>query len=139
MPLLPERRTHPRYPTGKIVSCSHRDKRFLTLTLNLGLGGMKIKTHYHLPQGAVLDFNLILRDFSVDLKGRTLYSQGGLPRKQKASGIEFMDLSEQNRNMSHDYLINLERWPKKRGMRFPSEETATRENIRSAVGKGKIK
>jgi hypothetical protein len=133
MLLLPLRRIHQRYPLQNITSYSHRDKHFLTLTLNLGLGGMKIKTHYHLPEGELFDFTLELGEASIGLKGRTVYSHA-LPNNQKVSGIEFMHLSEQDRTILRDYLITLEPWPKKRGMHSPDERTASREKKRPTVG-----
>jgi hypothetical protein len=133
MLLLPLRRNHLRYPANKVISYSHRDKRLLTVTLNLGLGGMKTKTPYHLSPGELLDFTLVLGDASIGLKGRTVYSHA-LPNKQKISGIEFIDLSEQDWRMLRDYLIALERWPKKRGMGYAAKRRATREKKRSTVG-----
>ena len=112
MLLLPLRRSHQRYPTNRIVSYCHKGKRFLTLTLNLGLGGMKIKTHYRLPEGELLDFNLVLGDVSIGLKGRTVYSDF-LPGKQRVSGIQFVEVSERSRSTLHNYLAALEEWPKK--------------------------
>jgi len=133
MLLLPLRRSHQRYSLQNITSYCHRDKQFLTLTLNLGMGGMKIKTHYHLPEDELLVFTLVLGDTSIGLKGRTIYSHA-LPGRQKVSGIEFMDLSAQDRNILRDYLITLEPWPKKRGMHSPGKRKATREKKRPTVG-----
>ena len=134
MLLLPLRRSHARYSLKKIVSYCYEEKRFLTFTLNLGLGGMKIKTHYNLPEGEISDFTLVLGDTSIGLKGRTVYSHA-LPGKQIVSGIEFMDLSERDRNTLRDHLATLGQLPKKRGMRSPSERPATRAKIWPAGGK----
>ena len=134
MHLLPLRRSHLRYPANKVISYSHRDKRLLTVTLNLGLGGMKIKTHCHLSPGELLDFTLVLGDASIGLKGRTVYSHA-LPNRQTASGIEFVNLSEQDRNILHDYLITLQRWPKKRGMRYAGRRNVTRTTVLPRTGK----
>lgn len=137
MLFLPLRRSHLRYPASKVISYSHRGKRFLTLTLNLGLGGMKIKTHYHLSSGELLDFTLVLGDASIELKGRTIYSQA-FPRKQRVSGIEFMNLSAKDRNILRDYLIILEPWPKKkRGMRYAGKTKAPRATVLPRTGKGR--
>ncbi len=132
MLLLPLRRSHLRYPANKVIAYSHRDKRLLTVTLNLGLGGMRIKTPYHLPEGELLDFTFVLGEASIRLKGRTIYSHA-LPGRQKVSGIEFMHLSEQDRTILRDYLITLEPWPKKRGMHSPGERTTSREKKRPTV------
>ena len=66
--LLPLRRSHQRYPINKIISYRHKCKHFLTLTLDLGLDGMKIKTHRYLPEGEYLDFKLVLGRMGVVLK-----------------------------------------------------------------------
>jgi hypothetical protein len=65
----------------------------LTLTLDLGLGGMKIKTHHqYLPENECMDFTLVLGHKSIWPKGRIAYSRL-LPDNQCVSGIEFMALS----------------------------------------------
>lgn len=132
MLLLPLRRSHQRYPTNRIVSYCHKGKRFLTLTLNLGLGGMKIKTHYRLPEDELLDFNLVLGDVSIGLKGRTVYSDF-LSGKQRVSGIQFVELSEQSRSTLHNYLAALEEWPKKgmarAGNRISTQGRKNREKL----------
>jgi len=58
VPLL--RRAHPRYLVHKIVSYTHGGKDFLTLTVDLGLGGMRINTHFPLPKDEFLNFRLVL-------------------------------------------------------------------------------
>jgi hypothetical protein len=112
MAFLPERRIHPRYPVQKILSYCHNDKRYLTLTLNLGLGGMMIKNHYRLPEGDHLDLDLVLGSTSIGLKGRTVYSDL-LPGGQMVSGVQFTEISGQDRSMLGGYLATLEQWPRK--------------------------
>lgn len=110
--LLPLRRKHHRHSIQKIAAYSYMGKHFLTLTLDLGLGGMKIKTQDPLPAGERLDVKLALGDISVGLKGRTIYSHS-LPDNQIVAGIHFLELSEQDMTLLHDFLKTLERWPKK--------------------------
>ena len=110
--LLPLRRIHLRHSIQRIAAYSYMEKDFLTLTLDLGLGGMKIKTQDPLPAGERLDVKLALGDISVGLKGRTIYSHS-LPDNQMVAGIHFLELSEQDMTLLHDFLETLERWPKK--------------------------
>jgi hypothetical protein len=55
-----ERRAYVRYTVSKIVSFAHRGKELLTVTMDLTMGGMKIKTHYTLPKNEHLKFKMIL-------------------------------------------------------------------------------
>ena len=111
MPFLSERRIHLRYPAQKIVSYCYKNKRYLTLTQNVGLGGMMIKTHYRLFEGEHLNFDIVLGTNSIGLKGRTIYSRS-LPGGQMVSGVQFLELSKQHRNMLRGYLATIERWPR---------------------------
>jgi len=101
------RRSYPRYPVQRIASYHYGERRFLTLTLDLGLGGMKIKTNDHLPEGEHLDFKLVLGTSSIWVKGRIAYS-GFLKDKQSVSGVQFIELSSQADIILRDYLANSE-------------------------------
>lgn len=89
----PARRRHARYMVKRITSYAYGGKQFLTLTLDLGLGGMKIKTHLHLPVDECLDFKLILEEHPIRPTGRIAYS-GVLADQQTVSGVQFMTLSD---------------------------------------------
>ncbi len=115
MSRFPRERDHTRHATRVICSYSHRDKRFLTLTLDLGLGGTKIETCRCLPKGEEVDIQLILQDNCVQLKGRTIYSHL-LPGKRIRSGIQFLEVSEESRTLLEEYLTDLEKWPKPKDM-----------------------
>lgn len=121
MVLLPLRRSHPRYPVQKIASYHYGGKSLLTLTLDLGLGGMKIKTHQHLCEDERLIFKLVLGRDSIQLKGRIVYSLL-LPDKQSVSGVQFLDVSEANRSLLEDCLTNLNAWMKQKGMPLKSKK-----------------
>lgn len=102
------RRGHPRYPIHRIVSYHHEDQSVLTLTLDLGLGGMKIKTYAPLPRDECLRFRLVLGVNSIWLKGRVAYSRLSSDH-QAVSGIEFIELSKGDQVSLGDYLSSLER------------------------------
>lgn len=106
MPNALKRRRHPRFGVRRIVSYRYEGKRFLTLTLDLGLGGMKIETSASLPKDECLDFQLVLENTSLWLKGRTVYSQLVSDRKN-ASGIRFLNVSEKDRVLLQNCLTRL--------------------------------
>jgi hypothetical protein len=108
MPFLSERRIHPRYAVQKIVSYRYKHKKYLTLTLNVGLGGIQIKTHCGLPEGEHLDLEFVLGSTSIRLKGRTVYSES-LPGGQRVSGVQFTGMSYQGHSMLRGYLSILEK------------------------------
>ncbi len=87
-----ERRSYPRYQVQKIVSYAHGHKKLLPVTLDLAMSGMKIKTHYTLPQNENLNFKLVLGKNSISPEGRVAYGRI-LAGKQNVSGIQFVELS----------------------------------------------
>ncbi len=118
-------RGYPRYPVHKIVLYKYRGRQFLTLTLDLAMGGMKIKGSRHLQGDKVLRFKLILGEDSIWLKGRILHS-GFVSDKQRVSGIQFTELSPTDHGLLKRYLAPLEEWP--------SFREGSRVNIRSQSG-----
>jgi hypothetical protein len=107
--LLPPRRIHPRYPVQKIASYQYRGKDHLTLTVDLGLGGMKIRTHERLSEEEHLDLRLVLGRDSIRMRGRIVYSQF-LPEKAGVSGVQFVEISDQSQTALADYLGTLDQW-----------------------------
>ncbi len=116
MPLSPHTRIRSRYPFCKIVSYHHAGRQFLTVTLNLGIDGMKIETHYPLSNNEELNFKLILGENSICSKGRVVRSES-LPGKRTVSDVEFIELSEQNLATLQSHLTILEEWPRPQDMR----------------------
>jgi hypothetical protein len=115
MPAFSLPRGHPRHLVHRIASYYFGGKRFLTVTLDLGMGGMKIKTPHCLPEGDHLSFRLVLESDAIWLKGRIVYSRF-LPDKQGVSGVQFIDLSADAHSLLQGYLSTVEAWPKARGM-----------------------
>jgi hypothetical protein len=132
MPRFPEVKPHPRYPVHKVVSYHHSGKQFLTLTQDLGIDGMRIETHYHLPTDEELTFNLILGKTIIGSKGRVVRSEL-LTRKRTVSDIEFTKLSEQDLATLRNYLATLEKWPKPRGMLSTRERRSIEPRSREAA------
>ena len=96
-----------RHAVHKIVSYTHGRKQLLTLTLDLAMGGIKIKTHYRLPENELLNFELVMGDNSICPKGRIVYSKS-LSDKQSASCIQFIELSAQDHGLLEEYVFTLE-------------------------------
>jgi hypothetical protein len=87
----------------------------LTLTLDLGLGGMKIDTSNRLPKGQFLNFKLVLRADSIWPKGRIAYSKVHLGNRN-LSGVQFVELSSEDCISLQKCLAFQEELPKPRGM-----------------------
>lgn len=109
-----EARNHPRYAIRKIASYSYAGKRFLTLTMDLGLDGMRIETSEHLSKGASLDIQLVLGRKSICPRGEVVYSHV-LSEGRYVSGVEFVESSEKDRRRLRGYLTTLKEqkrgWP----------------------------
>jgi hypothetical protein len=97
-----------RYPVRKLVSYEYRGKRYLTLTLELGLDGMVIETNHGFPRDGHLTMQLILGKQSIAIKGRVVRSQL-LSDMTILSDIQFLESSEQSWELLGDYLRFLDR------------------------------
>jgi hypothetical protein len=100
-------RSHSRYPIHKVVSYQYQGKSLLTFTLDLSMGGMKIKTQSALPRDEYLRFKLVLGANSFWLRGRIAYSRF-TPDQQIVSGVHFVGLSRDKRQSLQNYLATLE-------------------------------
>jgi len=127
-------RSHPRYRVQKIASYQYGGKQFLTLTQDLGLGGMKINTHDYLPENEHLSFNLVLRESSIRFKGRIAYSNLP-PDGGGVSGIQFTEVTEEDYTSLQTYLASLEEWPKTQGMLSAGERAGARIGSRKTTEK----
>lgn len=114
MPILPLAGIFARYPVQRIVSYHHADKRFLTLTLELGMDGMRIETHDRLPHGEQVNFQLVLGEHSIWSRGRVVRSEV-LTRNRTVSDIEFVQLTEPNLAALQEHLAALDNRPKPPG------------------------
>jgi hypothetical protein len=101
-----ERRAHRRYQGHKIVSYTHGQKQLLTLAVDLGMGGMKIKTDYKLPKNERLKFTMVLGKDSITSEGRVIYSKTR-PGGQRVSGIQFLGLSRGDCALLRAYLTTV--------------------------------
>ncbi len=102
-----ERRAYPRYKVQKIVSYTHRGKKLLTVTVDLGMGGMKIKTHYKIPKNESMNFEIVLGDSSISSEGRVVYSKM-VSDTGRVSGIQFLRLSRRDSALLHACLSAIE-------------------------------
>ena len=111
-----ERRAYPRYEIPTIVSYAHRQKQLLTSTLNLSMGGMKIKAHQVLPKNEEVDFTIVLEGKSIASSGRVIYNKV-LRGDQRISGIQFLGLSRRASLLLREHLsTSLEARPPRKGM-----------------------
>jgi hypothetical protein len=106
-----EARSHPRYSVHKLASYNYRGKRFLTVTLNLGLGGMMVDTPHYLSEDEELDIQLALQRNSISAKARVVHSRL-ISERQYISGLQFTQVLEQDQSSLRSYLTTLQGWPK---------------------------
>jgi hypothetical protein len=97
---------YPRYPIQKIVSYEYEGESVLTLTLDLGEGGMKIETQRPLPMDACMRFKLFLGANSIWLETRIVNIQL-TPDRQAISDIHFTELSRKDHHLLRTYLATL--------------------------------
>ena len=110
-----ERRAYPRYEIHTIVSYAHRQKQLLTSTLNLSMGGMKIKAHQILPKNEDLGFTMVLGGRSIASSGRVIYNKV-LRGDQRISGIQFLRLSRRASHLLREHLSSLKARLPRKGM-----------------------
>jgi len=106
-----EARSHPRYSVRKLAAYNYRGKRFLTVTLNLGLGGMMVDTTHYLPGDEDLDIQLALERNCISPKGRVVHSRL-VSERHYISGFQFIQVPEQDQSSLKNYLATLRGWPK---------------------------
>lgn len=102
-----EARSHQRHAVHNFVSYRYGGNRFLTVALNLGVDGIRIFTYHFLPKEEQLDIQLVLGRNSIWLKGRSVYCQL-ISEGQYISGLQFVEVLEQDRNFLENYLRHKE-------------------------------
>jgi PAS domain S-box-containing protein len=110
-----------RYPVRKIVSCQNGGKKFLALTVNLSLGGMKIEAPHHLETNQRLSSVLVLDRKPLPSEGRVVYSFSD-PQGQVLAGIEFVEIAEEDRKALKTFLMKQKRLPQKNQPLFGEKE-----------------
>jgi hypothetical protein len=93
------------------ASYQYGGKQCLTVTQDLGLGGMKIKADSRLPEGGCLGIKLVLRDKTISLKGRVVNNRF-LHDGQIVAGIQFVELSSEDYSSLENCLSTLEQRPR---------------------------
>lgn len=102
-----ERRSHPRYGVHKIVTYVYGSEKLLTLTLDLGLGGMRIRAHHRMSKDEQLTFKLVLGARCIELMGRIVCSRV-LHADERVAGVQFTKLSAEDFALLQRYLATLE-------------------------------
>jgi hypothetical protein len=105
-----EARRHPRYPVRRLACYSYEGKRFLTVTINLGLGGMMADISHYLPENEQISLQLVLGRKSIWPRVRTVHCRWRSERSY-LSGFQFINLSEQDQTLLKDYLAAVEGSP----------------------------
>ena len=102
-----EARRYPRYPVRRLACYSYGGKRFLTVTVNLGLGGMMVDLSHYLPEDEQMDIQLVLGRHSIWPKVRRVHCRW-CPERSYISGFQFINLSEQDQALLKEYLATVE-------------------------------
>ncbi len=105
-----EARRYPRYPVRRLASYSYGGKRFLTVTINLGLGGMMVDLSHYLPENEQMDIQLVLGRNSIWPKVRRVHCRLRSERSY-ISGFQFIEISEQDQRLLEEYLTTVENSP----------------------------
>lgn len=101
-----EARRYPRYPTRRLASYSYEGKRYLTVTINLGLGGMMADLSHYLPENEQMDIQLVLGRRSIWPKVRRVHCRLRSERSY-ISGFQFIQISEKDQTLLKEYLANV--------------------------------
>ncbi len=103
--LVEERRKYERFYTSTPIVYKMNSSHEVTKTINLSLGGARISTDLKLPLAETLELILILGSKACLLKGDVVYSEKAKGELLKYhSGIEFKDLSSEDRKNLQDYF-----------------------------------
>jgi len=98
-----QRRVHSRYTIHKIVSYGYGAGGFLTLTADLGVGGMKIATSQFLPRNGRFVFLITLGTKTIQAGGRVVHTRL-VSMQESVAGIEFTDISTKDRALLQKFL-----------------------------------
>lgn len=102
---IEERRKFKRFYASTILIYQKNGEHRVSKTINLSLGGAKIRTHSPLNPDQCLDLILILGNKSCKLSGEIVYSKE--KRGDFYSGVKFKDLSPSNRKLLQDYFSSI--------------------------------
>ncbi|MBS3819482.1 diguanylate cyclase [bacterium] len=100
-----ERREFKRFYASTILIFRKNGEHKVSKTINISLGGAKIRTQFPLSPEQRLDLILILGNKSCKLSGDIVYSQE--KRGDFYSGIKFKDLSATDKKLLQEYFSSL--------------------------------
>jgi hypothetical protein len=102
-----DRRRYPRYSICLPVSVFFLEKRIMTHTLDVGLGGMKIYADQVLPFRQEFLFRMVLGPKFIWIKGRIIFTQTQ-PDAVNFSCIQFAEASKENLLILQEYFSQRE-------------------------------
>jgi len=104
-----EKRSSQRVKSLNLVSLSKfSDEGYVELaelgrTLDISLGGIKLEAFEAIPVGTRTKLRIALRDDIIDVDGRVTYQQEA-GEGRIVTGIQFVDLSEEHRQVLERFL-----------------------------------
>lgn len=102
------RRKSPRIPTEVRVACAHGTDSFLHYTLNIGTGGIFIRTTDPFETGTSIkvEFTLPSIGHAFSIEGKVVWSKANEDEGGAAGmGIEFTDISDEDSGMLRQYVL----------------------------------
>jgi len=98
-----ERRKHKRFELINLVIYKQFEIEKVTKTINLSMGGMKMRTEFPVPMDEELEISLRIGDDVFQSDGKVIYVN---EKKDGAFdiGVNFINTSEESRNLLNQYL-----------------------------------
>lgn len=102
-----ERRKHRRLELANLVAYKSFDIEEVTETINISLGGMRIRSEFAIERDQALDVSLKIGEEEFKSRARVMYCN---PRSDQAYeiGLRFEDTAERYQTILNDYLANQE-------------------------------
>lgn len=106
-----DRRKFRRFLSSSLIIFQTNGEEKVTKTVDLSLGGIKIRTGESLNKGNMISLVLILGNRAVKAKGDVVYSSRQGEQPLFYSGIKFLNFSGPHRESLKDYLSSLSAKP----------------------------
>lgn len=100
-----DRRKHQRLELANLVAYKNFDIEEVTETINISMGGMKIRTEFPIEEGESLDLSLRIGREEFKSKARVIYCNLGEDQAFEI-GLRFEETSETDLSLLNQYISN---------------------------------
>lgn len=104
-----EQRRHPRLYVSVLLLYREQGSQKVTRTVNLSVGGARIRTRGELPSDKQLEFMLILDENACQCRGDVVYSMQETVDQRTYSGIKFAELPPADQGTLEGFIDSLRR------------------------------